>query len=93
MPTVHDVMVSKGSPRLLTISPAASVLDAVEKMNELKVGALIVMEDGEVLGIFSERDVLRHVIGDMQKAFNHGHQRSDDAGCRLRPNRTPIWMK
>lgn len=67
MPTVHDVLVSKGSPRLLTISPAASVLDAVEKMNELKVGALIVMEDGQVLGIFSERDVLRRVIGDMRK--------------------------
>jgi CBS domain-containing protein len=67
MPTVHDVLASKGNARLLTISPAASVLDAVEKMNELKVGALIVMEDGHVLGIFSERDVLRRVIGDMRK--------------------------
>ena len=30
MPTVHDVLASKGNTRLLTISPAASVLDAVE---------------------------------------------------------------
>ncbi|HSU68871.1 MAG TPA: CBS domain-containing protein [Tepidisphaeraceae bacterium] len=67
MPTAHDVLSSKGSTRVLTISPAASVLDAVEKMNELKVGSLIVMEDGQVLGIFSERDVLRRVIGETRK--------------------------
>lgn len=67
MPTVQDVLDSKGTTRLLTISPAASVLDAVEKMNELKVGALIVMEDGQVLGIFTERDVLRRVIGENRK--------------------------
>src|ERR1700730_10104400 len=67
MPTVHDVLASKGSCRLLTISPAASVMDAVEKMNDLKVGSLIVMEDGQVLGIFTERDVLSRVIGQMHK--------------------------
>jgi CBS domain-containing protein len=67
MPTVHDVLASKGSSRLLTISPAASVMDAVEKMNELKVGSLIVMEGGQVLGIFTERDVLSRVIGQMHK--------------------------
>lgn len=67
MPTVSDVLDSKHSSRVLTISPAASVLDAVEKMNELKVGALIVMEDGQVLGIFTERDVLSRVVGEMRK--------------------------
>lgn len=67
MATVHDVLDSKPSNRVLTISPAASVLDAVEKMNELKVGALIVMEDGQVLGIFTERDVLHRVVGQMKR--------------------------
>ena len=67
MPTVHDVLSSKGSSRILTISPAASVMDAVEKMNDLKVGSLIVMDDGQLLGIFTERDVLRRVIGEMHK--------------------------
>lgn len=67
MATVHDVLDSKPSNRVLTISPAASVLDAVEKMNELKVGGLVVMEDGQVLGIFTERDVLRRVVGEMKK--------------------------
>ena len=67
MATVHDVLDSKLSSRVLTILPAASVLDAVEKMNELKVGGLIVMEDGQVLGIFTERDVLRRVVGELRK--------------------------
>lgn len=67
MATVHDVLDSKASSRVLTISPAASVLDAVEKMNALKVGALIVMEDGQVLGIFTERDVLSRVVGQMHR--------------------------
>ncbi|HXE52027.1 MAG TPA: CBS domain-containing protein [Tepidisphaeraceae bacterium] len=67
MPTVQDVLTSKDSSRVFTIPPAASVLDAVEKMNELKIGALIVMEDGQILGIFTERDVLSRVVGEMRR--------------------------
>ena len=67
MPTVSDVLVSKSASRLHTIAPAASVLDAVAKMNELTIGSLIVMEDGQVLGIFTERDVLRRVVGEMKR--------------------------
>jgi len=67
MPTVHDVLSSKGSVRVHTIAPAASVLDAVEKMNHLRIGSLVVMEDDQVLGIFTERDVLRRVVGEMRK--------------------------
>lgn len=67
MATVHDVLEPKGSCSIHTISPAASVLDAVEKMNELKVGALLVMEDDRLLGIFTERDVLVRVVGQMRK--------------------------
>ena len=68
MPTVQDVLSAKPSARVHTVAPSASVLDAVEKMNELKVGGLLVMEDSQLLGIFTERDVLRRVIGDMKKA-------------------------
>lgn len=67
MPTVHEVLESKGTSHVHTISPAASVLDAVEKMNELKVGALLVMEDDQLKGIFTERDVLVRVVGQMHK--------------------------
>ena len=67
MSTVSDVLSSKGSSRVHTIAPATSVLDAVEKMNQLKIGSLIVMEDGQVIGIFTERDVLRRVVGEQRR--------------------------
>ncbi|HEY2587070.1 MAG TPA: CBS domain-containing protein [Tepidisphaeraceae bacterium] len=67
MPTVRDVLESKGSCQVHTISPAATVFDGVAKMNELKVGALLVMENDRLLGIFTERDVLVRVVGQMRK--------------------------
>jgi CBS domain-containing protein len=68
MPTVQDVLRSKESRQALyTISPAATVLDGVEEMNNRRIGALIVMDEGQVVGIFTERDVLRRVIGEMRK--------------------------
>jgi len=67
MPTVRDMLASKDSPKVHTIAPGATVLDAVEAMNERKIGALLVTEEGRVIGIFSERDVLRRVIGEMRR--------------------------
>ena len=67
MPTVQDVMEMKGSSRVHSIAPAASVLDAVEKMNQLKIACLLVMEDGQILGIFTERDVLQRVVGEIRR--------------------------
>jgi CBS domain-containing protein len=68
MPSVQDVLRSKESKHpLFTIAPSASVLDAVEEMNNRRIGALIVMDEGQVVGIFTERDVLRRVVGEMRK--------------------------
>src|SRR5579864_6999633 len=67
MAFVQDLLTSKGSSQLFTINPAASVLDAVEEMNSRKIGALIVMEDDQVVGIFTERDVLQRVVGEMRR--------------------------
>ena len=39
-----------------------SVLDCVNKMNEHNIGAIIVQQDEKLLGIFSERDVLRKIV-------------------------------
>ena len=41
----------------------STVLEAIQKMNQHKIGALIVMQSGQVAGIFTERDVLRRVLG------------------------------
>ncbi len=63
MPTVLDVILSKGDT-VHSIGPAESVLDAVNKMNQFKIGCLMVMQGDQVLGIFTERDVLRRIIGE-----------------------------
>jgi CBS domain-containing protein len=59
---VSDVLAVKGE-QIHHVEPQTSVLDAIQKMNQHKIGALIVMQDGQVAGIFTERDVLRRVIG------------------------------
>jgi CBS domain-containing protein len=63
MPTVRDVLASKGQGLEFT-TPSATVLEAVNQMNEHKIGALVVMDAGQVVGMFTERDVLRRVVGD-----------------------------
>jgi CBS domain-containing protein len=65
MPIVQDILTAKGS-MVHTTDPSASVFAAVQYMNHHKLGALIVMEDGQVRGIFTERDVLRRVLGDQR---------------------------
>jgi CBS domain-containing protein len=45
----------------LTVTPGTTVLEAVEKMVEARVGAVTVVKDDVPVGIFTERDVLRRV--------------------------------
>jgi CBS domain-containing protein len=61
MPTVEDVLAVKGS-QVHTVGPTATVLEAIRKMNQHKIGALLVMQGSHVAGIFTERDVLRRVV-------------------------------
>jgi CBS domain-containing protein len=61
MPTVRDILAVKGS-HVLSIGPDATVLDAALLMNEHKVGSLIVMADGRVAGIITERDLLLRIV-------------------------------
>jgi CBS domain-containing protein len=55
------VLQSKGH-EVLTIAPDKTVLEAVRTMNEHGIGSLLVMNGDEVVGIFTERDVLRRVV-------------------------------
>jgi len=66
MPIVQDILAVKGS-MVHTIDPSATVLAAIHYMNHHKLGALIVMNDGKVMGIFTERDVLRRVLGEQRE--------------------------
>ncbi|MCK9518767.1 MAG: CBS domain-containing protein [Dehalococcoidia bacterium] len=59
---VGSVLGEKGR-EVYSTSPAATVREAVHEMNERGVGALLVMEGDTIVGIFTERDVLRRVVG------------------------------
>ena len=59
--TLKAVLAHKGS-KVHCVVPDATVLDAVRKMNEERIGALLVRDGAEVLGIFTERDVLCRVL-------------------------------
>jgi CBS domain-containing protein len=59
--TLEKVLIGKGAV-LHSVAPEATVLDAVRKMNEERIGALLVCVSGEMVGIFTERDVLCRVV-------------------------------
>ena len=58
---VRDVLRAKGED-IYSVAPLASVIDAVNVMNDHHVGSVLVMEAGSPVGIFSERDVLVRVV-------------------------------
>lgn len=61
MRTLKRVLDAKGR-EVYSTTPDTSVFDALVAMAERDVGALIVMEQGKVVGIFSERDYARKII-------------------------------
>lgn len=60
MATIADVM----SRDLLAVERSVSLLDAARQMHERKVGAVVVLDQGRLVGILTERDVLRAVATD-----------------------------
>jgi CBS domain-containing protein len=63
MITVQELLGRKGS-HVITVGAGATVLDAALTMNEHRVGAVVVVDEGKIQGMFTERDVLRRVVGE-----------------------------
>ncbi|MBP6777966.1 MAG: CBS domain-containing protein [Piscinibacter sp.] len=61
MTTVAEILKSKPDAVVHTIGPDASVFEAVSLMAQKNIGALLVAEGGQVVGIVSERDYARKV--------------------------------
>lgn len=59
--TVYDILHNKGG-KIWTTKPEDSVYDAIRLMGERNIGALIALENGEVIGVLSERDYSRKVV-------------------------------
>jgi len=57
-----SMLLKQKNGQVVSTAPDASVYQAIETMAERQVGALLVMEQGQLLGIISERDYARKVI-------------------------------
>ncbi|MCM2337081.1 MAG: CBS domain-containing protein [Pseudomonas sp.] len=61
MRNVRQLLEAK-APELFAIGPDAPVIDAIRLMAEKRVGAVLVMDGGQLAGILSERDYARKVV-------------------------------
>ncbi|MFQ5686648.1 MAG: CBS domain-containing protein [Candidatus Scalindua sp.] len=88
MMTVRKLLKEK-TGCVLTIAPQDSVYKALEVMAEKNMGALVVVEDGKVVGIFSEREYARNVIlrGKSSKATSVRDIMNNKV-CYVRPEQT-----
>lgn len=62
MKTLQQILNDKKHKEVISIAPNRPVFDALVILAEYKIGALAVIEEGKLVGIFSERDYAREVI-------------------------------
>jgi CBS domain-containing protein len=62
MTTAAQILKAKPDPAVYTTTPDASVFEAVSEMARRNVGALVVMEGEDVVGIVTERDYARKIV-------------------------------
>lgn len=61
MKTAQQILDHKGHD-VWSIDPDSSVFDAIQQMADRGIGALVVIEDGKLVGLLSERDYARKII-------------------------------
>jgi predicted transcriptional regulator len=61
--SVMEDDLSELDQEFLGLSSNTSALDAIETMKQLRVGCALVIDDGKLVGIFTERDVLKKLTG------------------------------
>jgi CBS domain-containing protein len=56
-------LLDEQTPKVHSVNPDVSVTECIRQMNELMIGAMLVMENESLLGIFTERDAITRVLG------------------------------
>lgn len=62
MAIVNQVLKTKSSTSVSSVSPGTMVIDALRLMAEKNIGAVMVVENDKLVGIFSERDYARKIV-------------------------------
>ncbi len=62
MKNVTELLKSKPAREMITVKPGDTVLDAIKVLAKEDIGAAVVVTDGNLVGIFSERDYTRKVV-------------------------------
>jgi CBS domain-containing protein len=62
MKTLQQLIDNKKDKDVITVAPHRPVFDALVILAEYQIGALVVVENAQMVGIFSERDYAREVI-------------------------------
>jgi len=55
---VRDIM----TRNVKTVSPSSTVMEAIRKMNKFRIGSVVVTQGRRVVGLITERDILRNVV-------------------------------
>lgn len=101
MKTVAQILATKPDLAVYTAAPSATAHEAVRLMADKNIGALLVVERGQVVGIVSERDYTRKLVlmarssmdtllGEIMSSpvmYVHPHQTSDECMALMTENR------
>ncbi|GAB4378562.1 MAG: CBS domain-containing protein [Calditrichia bacterium] len=60
MKTAGDILQAKGQ-ELICVDPESTIYQAALRMNEKKIGAILIKKDEEIVGIWTERDLLKNI--------------------------------
>ena len=56
-------LLDENNPVIHSVRPDVSVTECVRRMNKLNIGAMLVMENDQLIGVFTERDAMTRVLG------------------------------
>ncbi len=64
--TIAKLLEGRGTSDVISLEPGADVRTAIAKLTEHRIGAMPVIENGKLVGVFSERDVIKclHTVGE-----------------------------